>query len=109
MIFLYIFFFFQVNPYIVSSPPSKIQVRNVGNYVKLHRSGGGVPLPDVKWFKDRLPVLSTTMQSGTDLIKSEIIIRRFRASDAGIYKCRFYNAENGTAEASTITSIALFC
>ena len=93
----------------MSSPPSKIQVRNVGNYVKLHCTGGGVPLPDVKWFKDRLPVRSTTMQNGTDLIKSEIIIPRFRPRDAGIYKCRFYNAENGTAEASTTISIALFC
>ena len=107
--YVIVMIFFQVNPYIVSSSPSKIQVRNVGNYLKLHCSGGGLPLPDVKWFKDGLPVPSTTMQNGTDLIKSEIVIRRFRPSDAGIYKCRFYNDENGTAEASTTISIGLFC
>ena len=98
-----------MNPYIVSSPPSKIQVRNVGNYVKLHCSGSGLPLPDVKWFKDGSPVNSTGMRNGTNLIKSEIVINRFRPSDAGIYKCRFYNDENGTAEASTTISNALFC
>lgn len=109
VVMILLLYFFQVSPYIVSSPPSKIQVRNVGNYVKLHCSGGGLPLPDVKWFKDGRPVLSTTMHNGTDLINSEIVIRRFRPSDAGIYKCRFYNDENGTAEASTTISIALFC
>ena len=98
-----------MNPYIVSSPPSKIQVQNVGNYVKLHCSGSGLPLPDVQWFKDRRPILSTAMRNGTDLIKSEIVIHRFRPSDAGIYNCRFYNDENGTAEASTTISIAMFC
>ena len=91
----------------MSSPPSKIQVRNVGNYVKLQCSGRGLPLPDVKWFKNGRPVLSTAMHNGTDLIKSKIVIDRFRPSDAGIYKCRFYNDENGTAEASTTISIAL--
>ena len=53
----------------MSSSHSNIQVRNVGNYARLHCSGGGVPLPDVKWFKDGLPVLSTGMQNGTDLKK----------------------------------------
>ena len=108
ILFIIIIFFIQVNPYIVSSPPSKIQVRNVGNYVKLLCSGSGLPLPDVQWLKDGRPILSTAMRNGTDLVKSEIVIHRFRPSDAGIYKCRFYNDENGTAEASTTISIALF-
>lgn len=68
-----------------------------------------MPLPDVKWFKDGRSVPSTAIRNGTDLIKSEIVINRFRPSDAGIYKCRFYNDENGTAEANTTISIALFC
>lgn len=98
-----------MNPYIVSSPPSKIQVRNVGDYVKLHCSGSGLPLPDVEWLKDGRPILSTTIRNGTDSIQSEVVIHRFRPSDSGIYKCRFYNDENGTAEASTTISNALFC
>ena len=93
-----------MNPFIVSSPFNKIQVRNVGDTVKLNCSARGLPLPKVKWFKDGRRVLSQAKHDVTDIIKSELVIHSFKPSDAGIYKCLFYNDKNGTAEANTTLS-----
>ena len=93
-----------MNPFIVSSPPSEIQVRNVGDSVKLNCSARGLPLPQVKWFKDGLLVISKAKYYFTDVIKSELVIHRFNPSDAGVYKCLFYNDKNGTEEANTSLS-----
>ena len=55
------------------------------------------------------------MHDGKDLMTSELVIHRFKPSDAGIYKCQFYNDKNGTAEANTTLGMwicnlfALFC
>ena len=93
--------FFQVNPFIVSSPPSELQVQHVGDSVSLRCSAGGSPLPKVKWFKDGRRVMSTAVSQGNGLINSEFVINRFKPSDAGNYMCLFYNDKNGTAEANT--------
>ncbi|XP_078383091.1 uncharacterized protein LOC144665680 isoform X1 [Oculina patagonica] len=90
-----------VNPYIVSSPPSEIQVPNVGDSVRLNCSARGLPLPKVKWFKDGRHVSSMEVQDGNDLLKSEYVIHRFEPNDTGIYTCLFYNDKNTTAEANT--------
>ena len=93
-----------MNPFIVSSPSNEIQVRNVGDTVKLNCSARGLPLPKVKWFKDGRRVVSKTKHDVTDIIESEFVIHAFKPSDAGIYKCLFYNDKNGTAEANTTLS-----
>jgi len=95
-----------VNPFIVSSPSYEIQVQNVGDTVKLNCSARGLPLPKVKWFKDGRLVISKAKHDVTDVIKGEFVIHRFKPSDAGIYKCLFYNDKNGTAEASTSLTLA---
>ena len=78
---------------------------NVGDSVKLNCSARGLPLPKVKWFKDGQHVVSTAMHDGKDLLKSELVIHKFKPSDSGIYKCQFYNDKNGTAEANTSLSM----
>ena len=80
-----------MNPYIVSSPASEIQVPNVDDTVKLNCSARGSPLPNVKWFKDGRRVISLEMHGGNDLLISEFVIHHFKPSDAGIYTCKFYN------------------
>ncbi|XP_078366166.1 uncharacterized protein LOC144650378 isoform X2 [Oculina patagonica] len=90
-----------VNPYFTSSPPSKIQVKKVGDVVKVTCAAGGSPLPDVKWFKDGQRVLPAAVHRGKDIIKSELIIYHFKPNDTGVYTCLFHNDKNGTAEAST--------
>ena len=99
------FFLIEVNPYIVSSPPSEIQVPNVDNSVKLICSARGSPLPKVKWFKDGRRVISTVMRNGKDLLRSEFVIHHFKPSDAGTYTCLFHNDKNATAEANTSLSM----
>ena len=83
------------------SPPSKIQVQNVGDTVRLNCSADGSPLPKVTWFKDGGRIVSTSVSDGNDLIKTVLVIPRFRPSDAGIYTCLFYNDKNVTVEAKT--------
>ena len=95
-----------VNPYIVSSPPREIQVKNVGDNVKLNCSARGSPLPKVKWFKDKTKVISSATYDDKNSIRSEILINRFMPSDAGNYSCVFENDKNGTATASTILSMS---
>ena len=91
-----------MNPYILTSPPNEIQVPFVGDSVKLNCSARGLPVPNVKWFKDGRRVISSmVMQEGKDLIKSEFAIHRFKRNDAGTYTCLFYNDKNATAEANT--------
>lgn len=90
-----------VNPYIVSKPPSEIQVQNVGDSVKLTCSARGLPLPSVKWFKDKNNFIPIATYDEKDSIRSEIRIPRFMPSNAGNYSCVFQNDKNGTATAST--------
>lgn len=63
-----------VNPYIVSSPPSKIEVGSVGDAVTLNCSARGSPLPRVTWFKSGKRVVSTEEDDGSDLLKSGVVI-----------------------------------
>lgn len=88
----------------MSSPSSQIQVQNVGDSVKLNCSARGSPLPKVKWFKDGRRVIFKAKNDVTDIIETEFVLHRFKPSDAGIYKCLFYNDKNGTAEANTSLS-----
>ena len=97
----FICLFLKVNPYMVSSPPSEIQVSNVGDSVKLNCSARGSPLPKVKWLKDGRRVISTAVHNEKDSIDSELVIHRFKPSDAGTYTCLFFNYKNGTAKANT--------
>ena len=92
----------------MASPPSKIQVRKVGDTVRLNCSAGGSPLPKVTWFKDGQRIVSTAVFDGNDVIKSEFVIHHFKPSDAGIYACVFYNDKNVTAEANTCLSMSVF-
>ena len=85
----------------MSSPPSEIQVPNVGDSVTLNCSARGSPLPKVKWFKDGRRVISIAMHDRKDLLTSEFVIHHFKPSSAGIYTCKFYNEKDGTAEANT--------
>ena len=85
----------------MSSPPSEIQVSNVGDSVKLNCSARGSPLPKVKWFKDGRLVISKAKHGGSDLLTSEFVIHHFKPSDAGIYICKFYNEKDGIAEGNT--------
>ncbi|KAL9961673.1 hypothetical protein ACROYT_G030665 [Oculina patagonica] len=94
-----------VNPFIVSSPPSEIQVPNVGDSVTLNCSARGLPLPKVKWFKDGRRVTANAKHGGKDSIKSEFIINRFMPSDTGTYTCLFYNDKNKTAQANTTLTL----
>lgn len=94
-----------MNPYIVSSPPSEIQVQNVGDSVKINCSASGSPLPKVEWFKDKNNVSPMATHEGKDLIRSEVLIPRFKPSDAGNYTCVFQNDKNRTAIASTSLSM----
>ena len=94
-----------MNRYIVSSPVGGIQVQNVGDTVKVNCSARGLPLPKVKWFKDG-SIMSTVAHQEDDLIKSEVVIHRFKPNDTGIYTCLFENDKNGTAEANTTLSMS---
>ncbi|KAL9962840.1 hypothetical protein ACROYT_G031985 [Oculina patagonica] len=94
-----------VNPSIVASPPSEIQVPNVGDSVKLNCSARGSPLPKIKWFKDGRRVNATEMHDGKDSIKSEFIIHHFEPKDDGTYTCLFHNDKNRTAEANSTVSL----
>ena len=89
----------------MSSPLSEIQVHIVGDTVRLNCSAGGSPLPKVTWFKDGRRGISASVQDGDDFIKTELVIRHFKPSDAGIYTCVFYNDKNVTAEAKTSLSM----
>ena len=93
-----------MNPYIVSSPPSQIQVQNVGDTVKLNCSARGSPLPKVKWFKDKNNITPMATQEEKDSITSEILIARFKPNNTGKYSCVFQNDKNGNATASTSLS-----
>lgn len=93
-----------MNPYIVSSPPSQIQVQNVGDTVKLNCSARGSPLPKVKWFKDKNNIIPMATYDEKDSIRSEILIARFKPNNSGNYSCVFQNDKNGTATASTSLS-----
>ena len=73
-----------MNPFIVSSPPTEIPVQNVGDTVRLNCSAGGSPLPKVTWLKDRRRIISRGMKDGNDLINTDLVIPRFRPTDAGI-------------------------
>ena len=99
--------FVLVNPYIVSSPASEIQVQNVGDTVKLNCSADGSPLPKVTWFKDGQHVISTSVHDRSDLTTSEVVIHRFKPSDTGVYTCLFYNDKNTTATANTSLSMSI--
>lgn len=99
-----VFLLLSVNPFIVSSPSTEIQVQNVGDSVKLNCSARGFPLPEVKWLKDGT-IISTAAHEENDLIKNEFVIYRFQPSDAGIYSCLVENDKNGTAEANTSLSM----
>ena len=90
----------------MSSPPSDIQVQNVGDTVSLNCSAGGSPLPKVTWLKDGR-VIPTAVHDGNDLIKTEFVIYRFKPSDAGIYTCLFYNDKNVSVEANTSLSMLI--
>ena len=90
----------------MSSPPSEIEVENVGDTVKLNCSAGGSPLPKVTWLKDRRRIILKGMNDENDLVKTDLVIPRFRPSDAGIYTCVFYNERNVTAEANTSLSMS---
>ena len=92
----------------MSSPPSKIQIQNVGDTVRLNCSASGSPLPKVTWFKDGQRIVPTAVLDGNNVIKSEFVIYHFKPSDAGIYTCVFYNDKNVTAEANTSLSMSLF-
>ena len=89
----------------MSSPPSEIQVQNIGDSVKLNCSGSGSPLPKVQWFKDKDNVIPTATHDEKDSIRSEFLIPRFKPSDVGNYSCVFQNDKNGTATASTSLSM----
>ena len=94
-----------MKPYIVSSPRNEIQVQNVGDTVRLNCSAGGSPLPKVSWLKEGRRIIPTSVSDGNDLIKTELVIPRFRPSDAGMYTCLFYNDKNVTTEANTSLSM----
>ncbi|CAH3046759.1 unnamed protein product, partial [Pocillopora meandrina] len=90
-----------VDPYIVSSSPSEIKVQHVGDTINLNCSASGSPLPKVAWFKNGRRVFSRAVNDENGLIKSEMVIHRFKPSDSGIYTCLFYNGKNMTAESNT--------
>ena len=92
----------------VSSPPGEIKVQHVGDTVTLNCSAGGSPSPKVTWFKDVRRVFSRTVDDGNGLIKSDMVIHRFKPSDSGLYLCRFYNDKNVTAESNTDMSMSHF-
>lgn len=92
----------------MSSPPSEIKVQHVGDTVKLNCSAGGSPLPKVAWFKNGRRVFSRAENDGNGLVKSEMVIHRFKPSDTGIYSCLFYNGKNMTAESNTSLSMLDF-
>lgn len=102
---MFVFVLSLVNPYIVSNPPSEIQVQNVGDSVNINCTARGSPLPKVKWFKDNNYVIPMATHAGQDSIRSQILITRFKPSDVGNYSCVFLNDENGTATASTSLSM----
>ena len=87
----------------MSSPLSEIQVQKVGDSVTLNCSSRGLPLPKVKWLKDG-SIISMEGHNENNLVKSEVVIHRFKPSDAGFYTCLFENDKNGTAEANTSLS-----
>ena len=91
-----------VNPYIVSSPVSKIQVQRIGESVNLSCSAGGTPLPKIQWIKDGRRVKSTAEHHSNGLIRSELVIHQFKPNDAGNFTCLSYNDKNATAEANTV-------
>lgn len=102
---MFVFVHSLVNPYIVSGPPSEIQVKNVGDSVRINCTARGLPLPKVKWFKDKNSVIPIATHNQEESIKSEILITRFKPSDAGKYYCVFLNDKNGTAIANTSLSM----
>ena len=94
----------------MSSPPSEIKVQHVGDTVKLNCSAGGSPLPKVTWFKNGRRVFSRAANDGNGLVKSEMVVHRFKPSDSGIYSCLFYNDKNMTAESNTnLSMLNLIC
>ena len=57
-----------MNPFIVASPSSEIQVQSVGDSVKFNCSARGSPLPKVKWVKDGRRVVPKAKHDGKDII-----------------------------------------
>ena len=94
-----------MNPYIVTSPQSEIQVNNVDDFVTINCTARGSPLPKVKWFKDKNNAIPMETHDEKDSIRSEIRIAHFKPGDAGNYTCVFQNDKNGTATASTSLSM----
>lgn len=89
-----------MNPHIVSSPASEIQVKSIGDSVNLACCAEGSPLPDGKWFKNGRLLVPTAIRQVKDKTSIE-----FKPRDSGIYTCLFYNEKNWTAEASTNLSM----
>jgi len=94
-----------VNPHIVSSPASEIQVKSIGDSVNLACSAEGSPLPDGKWFKNGRLLAPTAIRQVKDRTNIEFVIDQFKPRDSGVYTCLFYNEKNWTAEASTNLTI----
>lgn len=94
-----------MNPHIVSSPASEIQVKSIGDSVNLACSAEGSPLPDGKWFKNGRLLAPTAIRQVKDRTNVEFVIDQFKPRDSGVYTCLFYNEKNWTAEASTNLSM----
>ena len=70
-----------MNPHIVSSLPSEIQVHSIGDSVTLACSAEGSPLPDGKWFKNGRLLVPTTIRQVKGKTNSEFVIDHFKRTE----------------------------
>ncbi|XP_050073153.1 obscurin isoform X1 [Anopheles maculipalpis] len=78
----------------------------VGDTLHMEAEIAGFPMPEVRWFKDGLPLRQTR---GINFINQPdgligFIIDRVTAEDAGIYTCEVKN-KNGEAKSASLTEI----
>ena len=78
----------------------------VGDTLHMEAEIAGFPMPEVRWFKDGLPLRQIR---GINFINQPdglvgFIIDRVTAEDAGIYTCEVKN-KNGEAKSASLTEI----
>ena len=76
-------------------------VADISETVSFTCSASGIPLPDISWYKDGIPLDSLTdniteSRNGTVSISSVLVLSDLILSDAGVYSCNASHSDSGT-------------
>ena len=67
-------------------PPSVVTVNEFDIPVRVNCSARGVPMPNITWYKDGVPMPMRTIIVGDEVI-GELNLERLRPPEQGDYKC----------------------